>query len=133
MSLDPIIIIGRDQSCLAFCDLGCFNTFTVYQDCSDLEDAKTLKKVRLACYYCAGCGRIVNKPKTCMLHDNECPDYLWYASYPHMYDFLDEWISQFGEVQITDIVWETADAISKANPLISGVDLAQLTIKKLGY
>lgn len=133
MSSDAIVILGREHSSLAFCDLACFNTFTVYQDCSDLKDAKTLKRVKLACYYCAGCGRIVNRPKLCMLHDDECPDYLWFSSYPTMYDFLDEWNTQFGDVELNEYIWEVADAISAANPLISGIDLAQLTIKRLGY
>ena len=133
MTSDAFLVLGRERSALAFCDVGCFNVYSVYQDCSNMMEAKALKNNKKACFYCASCGRAVNIPKTCMIHDDGCPEYLWYAAYPTVSDFIDEWISIFGNDEITEHVWDTADIVARANPLLPGADLAELVIKRLGY
>jgi hypothetical protein len=133
MASDAFIVLGKEQSALAFCDLGCFNVFTVYQDCSSMVNAKALKANKKACFYCASCGRAVNKSTKCMLHEDGCPDHLWFASYPMMADFLEEWATMFNDTEISEETWEIIDRIAEANPLIPGSELAQLVIKKLGY
>jgi hypothetical protein len=130
---DAFLVLGVEQSALAFCDIQCFNVFSVYQDCSAMLEAKTLKKVKMACYYCAACGKSITKAKNCILHEEGCPPFVWFAAYPLVRDFIDEWISQFGDDDINAVAWQVADEIAARNPIISGYDLCLLTIKNLGY
>jgi hypothetical protein len=126
----PIIVLGSDNSSLPFCDIPCYQTFAFYQDTDTFSGAKKLKRSPHNCYHCAGCGRLVYEAKSCMIHDTVCPDWIWYASYPTTYDFMETYIN-YSRSGIPDLAFEIADAIASTNMLISGSNLAMLTIKRL--
>ena len=126
----PIIILGPDNSSLPFCDVDCFQTYTFYQDQTNQIGAKKLNRSPGNCFHCAGCGRIVYATEGCLIHEEFCPDWVWYASYPNTHDFMDVYIAHQGE-EIPPIAWDTADRIAEKNTLISGADLAIMTMERL--
>jgi len=128
----PFLINAGDGAALPFCEIGCFNTYSYYKDVEDVTTGKKLKASRNICFHCAACGRLLFNIKNCILHDDECPYWLWYAAYPIMEDFLDGIEETIGETVITQLIWDTADRIAESNTCISGTDLAILTSNVLG-
>lgn len=128
----PFLIAGEDSSALSFCDIGCFNTYSFYVDVSDVASGKRLKPNPNVCFYCAACGKLIHKTIDCMLHDDHCPPWLWFSAYPTMQDFIDAYEEQMRTREIPVEVWNAADRVAMANPLISGTDLALITIDRLG-
>jgi hypothetical protein len=132
MSETPFLINAGEGAALPFCEIGCFNTYSYYRDVEGVNMGKKLKSAKNICFHCAACGRKLFNIKSCVLHDNDCPDWLWYAAYPIMTDFLDGIEEMTGESDISAIMWDTADQIAAANTFISGTDLAILTSNILG-
>lgn len=126
----PIIVLGRDNSSLPFCDTACYQTFAFYQEIDEFNGAKKLKRSPHNCFHCAGCGRLVYEARSCILHEHICPDWIWYASYPTTYDFMETFINQFGS-EIPEVAYSIADRIAQTNALISGSNLAILTLKRM--
>lgn len=117
---------------MSFCDIGCFNTYSFYVDVSDVASGKRLKPNPNVCFYCVACGKLIHKTIDCMLHDDHCPPWLWFSAYPTMQDFIDAYEEQMRTREIPVEVWNAADRVAMANPLISGTDLALITIDRLG-
>jgi hypothetical protein len=127
----PIIVLGQDNSSLPFCDTDCYQIFAFYQECFDQVGAKKLHQSPHNCFHCAACGRLVYGSSNCLMHDDEgCPDWLWYVSYPTTFDFIDTYITNVGKM-VPDAAYDLADLIAEHNSLISGSELAILTIKRL--
>jgi hypothetical protein len=124
------LIPNNQESAISFCDLGCYNVYTFYVDINPLM-GKKLKPNPSVCYYCIACGRRIYKTIDCMIHDDKCPDWLWYSSYPIMSDFLDIIEEETGKRDCSDIIFDTADRIAKKNQLISGTDLGLMTLDSL--
>ena len=108
------LIPNSQESAISFCDLGCYNVYTFYVDINPVM-GKKLKP----------------NPSDCMIHDDKCPDWLWYSSYPIMSDFLDVIEEETGKRDCPDIIFDTADRIAKKNQLISGTDLGLMTLDSL--
>jgi hypothetical protein len=129
----PFLINAGDGAALPFCDMGCFSTYSYYRDVDDVKSGKRLKASRNICFHCAACGRLIFNIKNCILHDDECPEWQWFAAYPVMEDFLDGIEETIGETEITQLIWDTADRVAASNSYISGTDLAILTSNILGF
>ncbi len=125
----PVIVLGPLGSSLPFCDVDCYQVFTFYQDHVDQVGAKKLSRSPHNCFHCAGCGRLVYGADSCLMHENECPGWVWYSSYPTTADFVDTFIAMRGP--IPKIAFDLADLIAEHNQFISGTELAQLTIDRL--
>jgi hypothetical protein len=92
---------------------------------------KKLKPNPNACFYCISCGRRIFKTIDCIIHDDKCPDWLWYSSLPIMTDFLDVVEAEIGTRDISQVIYNVADRIARKNTLISGTDLALMTMDLL--
>lgn len=128
----PFIVNAEAGSALPFCDIGCFNTFSFYQDTAFVTTGKPLTSGKGVCFYCAACGRRIFKNRKCVLHDNKCPDYLWYTAVPTVDDFTTAMRYFLSVKDLPQEVWDAADKIAESNHLLAGIDLAKLTIEELG-
>jgi hypothetical protein len=130
--MGPFIVNGEEGSALTFCDLGCFNTFSFYQDTAYVTSGKPLVSGKGVCFYCAACGRRIFKNRKCVIHENKCPDYLWITAVPTVDDFQTAMKYYLKVNELPQNVWDTADKIAANNHLLAGIDLAKLTIEELG-
>jgi len=126
------LIAGDGGSAISFCDIACFNTYSYYRDMDNVTSGKKLKPNRATCFHCAACGRLIYEAIECIMHDSACPPWVWYAATPTVEDFLDAWEETTQSRTLRQEEWETVDRIAKANPLISGTDLAVITLNYLG-
>jgi|688.fasta_scaffold11821_12 hypothetical protein len=124
------LIPGEQESAIAFCDIGCYNVYTFYVDIKPMM-GKKLKPNPNVCYYCIACGRRIYKTIDCMIHEDKCPDWLWYSSYTIMSDFLDIIEEETGSRDCSSQIYNIADRIAKVNNNISGLDLAMMTLDAL--
>lgn len=124
------LIPGGQESAIAFCDIGCYNVYTFYVDIKPMM-GKKLKPNPNVCYYCIACGRRIYKTIDCMIHEDKCPDWLWYSSYTIMSDFLDIIEEETGSRDCSSQIYNIADRIAKVNNNISGLDLAMMTLDAL--
>jgi predicted RNA-binding Zn-ribbon protein involved in translation (DUF1610 family) len=128
----PFMVNSADGSALAFCDIACFNTYSFYVDTDHIETCKKLPAKRGVCFHCAACGRSIYKIKKCVLHDTQCPDYLWLASVPAVLEFKSAIMVYLSLPEVTQEMWDVADVIAASNSLLPGSDLALLTLERLG-
>jgi hypothetical protein len=124
------MIQNEHESAISFCDQGCLSVYSFYVDISPLM-GKKLKPNPNACFYCISCGRRIFKTIDCIIHDDKCPDWLWYSSLPIMTDFLDVVEAEIGTRDISQVIYNVADRIARKNQLISGTDLALMTMDLL--
>ncbi len=128
----PFMINSQDGSALAFCDIGCFNTYSFYVDTDHIETGKILAPRKGVCFHCGACGRSIHKVKKCVLHDTKCPDYLWVASVPAVLEFKSALMVYLKLEEIPVEMWDVADEVAATNTLLPGADIALLTLEKLG-
>jgi hypothetical protein len=130
----PFIMSLGAGAGLPFCEVECFHTYAYYMDSENFSVGKKLKPSKNICFHCASCGSILfdEQVEDCVMHDSSCPLWIWYSAAPIMLDFKEGISDMLGITQISNKIWDTADAVASVNQFISGYDLAYLTVNVLG-